>query len=311
MTTSHDVPWAAVLRRTPEERTLRWACDVVGPGTLVLSSRALGGGRSHANHALSLRTGAGVVHDVVIRRWARPNWRETDPDFTVEREAATLELLAAAGLRAPRLIAADATAAACDVPTLMMTLLPGGPPTGGVAAEPALRQLARAAVEIHSVGAPSGRRISPYRPYHDLRAPVPPRHAAAPGDWERAFAVVAAGPPSTAACFIHRDFHPGNTLWRDGTLSAVVDWTNASWGHESVDVAHMRWNLAAAHDLPVADRFLEAYRAERGGGFVHDPYWDLRTLVDLVPDDPVYPLHGEPLRRIERYLSRLLSVLGQ
>ncbi|MGH2744028.1 MAG: phosphotransferase [Thermoleophilaceae bacterium] len=36
---------------------------------------------------------------------------------------------------------------------------------------------------------------------------------------------------------------PGNTLWRSGRLSGVVDWTQASWGPASIDLEWMRWNL--------------------------------------------------------------------
>jgi hypothetical protein len=67
----------------------------------------------------------------------------------------------------------------------------------------------------------------------------------------------------------------------------VVDWTQASWGPPELDVAHMRWNLAADHGQQVADRFLACYRAITGRALGHQPYWDLVSLFDLLLDgDP-------------------------
>lgn len=51
---------------------------------------------------------------------------------------------------------------------------------------------------------------------------------------------------------IHRDYHPENTLCWAGRLTGVVDWTQASYGPPALDVAHMRWNLAADHGRKVA-----------------------------------------------------------
>jgi aminoglycoside phosphotransferase (APT) family kinase protein len=59
---------------------------------------------------------------------------------------------------------------------------------------------------------------------------------------------------------VHRDYHPGNTLWAGGRLAGVVDWTGGSWGPPSADLGHMRVNLAADLGVEVADRFLAAHR---------------------------------------------------
>jgi Phosphotransferase enzyme family len=99
--------------------------------------------------------------------------------------------------------------------------------------------------------------------------------------WRRAFEVAAGPPPDDHACLIHRDDHPANTLWADGRLVGVVDWTGGSWGPPSVDLGHMRVNLARTVGLEVADRFLAAHRALTG--FDHHPYWDVVSAVDCAP----------------------------
>ena len=114
---------------------------------------------------------------------------------------------------------------------------------------------------------------------------------------------VAAGPPpDDRACFIHRDYHPGNTLWSGGRLTGVVDWIGGSWGPHSVDLGHMRVNLAADLGLEVADRFLAAHRALTG--FDHDPWWDVASAVDCAPEMEAY------WRRAEDLVAAALAALG-
>jgi Phosphotransferase enzyme family len=99
----------------------------VGAGGRVVRVRPLASGWL-ANHAVDVADAAGGVHRLVLRRWARPGWEVDDPTLTAAREAAVLELLAATPVPAPRLVAADPDGAACDVPALLLTRLPGRPP---------------------------------------------------------------------------------------------------------------------------------------------------------------------------------------
>jgi aminoglycoside phosphotransferase (APT) family kinase protein len=253
-----------------------------------------------ANHAVDVADAAGAVHRLVLRRWARPGWADEDPDFTAAREAAILELLATTPVPAPALVAADPDAAACDVPALLLARLPGAPPD--LAGDPArlVAGLAAALPPIHAVPGPG-----PAPPYHRFYEPdrlVPPAWSDRPALWERAFAVAAGLPPDGRACFIHRDYHPGNTLWSGGRLTGVVDWVGGSWGPPSVDLGHMRVNLAADLGLSVADRFLAAHRALTG--FDHHPYWDLVSAADVAPDMEPY------WRWVEDLVAAALAELG-
>lgn len=138
-------PW----QRRPPEHTLRWAAEAISSAATVASVRRLALGGWHVNHALTVSDGAGKAHRLVLRRWARPHWAVEDPDLTAAREATVLELLAPTPVPAPRLIAADPDATTCDVPTLLISHLPGHPP--GLPADIAsfLARLAEALPTIH------------------------------------------------------------------------------------------------------------------------------------------------------------------
>ena len=109
-------------------------------------------------------------------------------------------------------------------------------------------------------------------------------------------------PWSRRACLIHRDYHPGNTLWAGGRLVGVVDWIGGSWGPPSVDLGHMRVNLAAELGLAVADRFLAAHRALTG--FDHHPWWDVASAVDVASEAPA------AWRGVEDLVAAALACLG-
>jgi hypothetical protein len=81
------------LRHRSPARALRWAAELVGVGCRVASVRRLTEGGWHANHALTVADRGGRSHRLVLRRWARPEWRIEDSDFTAEREACVLGLL--------------------------------------------------------------------------------------------------------------------------------------------------------------------------------------------------------------------------
>jgi aminoglycoside phosphotransferase (APT) family kinase protein len=274
-----------LLRRRPPAVALGWAAAAFGPGSRVVSVRPLSSAWL-ANHAVEVADAAGAVHPVVLRRWARPGWDEEDPDFTAAREAAILDLLAPTPVPAPALLAADPGATVCDVPALLLALLPGGPPD--LRGDPGrlVEGLAAALPPIHAVAVPRDATGAPVVPgYHRFYEPEtlePPAWSTRPGQWRRAFEVAAGPPPDGHACFIHRDYHPANTLWTGGRLTGVVDWIGGSRGPPSVDLGHMRVNLSADLGLEVADRFLAAHRALTG--FEHHPWWDVASAVDVVAE---------------------------
>jgi Ser/Thr protein kinase RdoA (MazF antagonist) len=304
-----------LLRRRPPATALEWAAAAFGPGSRVVAVRPLASDWL-ANHAVDVADRAGTVHRAVLRRWARPGWDEEDPDFTAAREAAVLDLLAPTPVPAPALVAADPDAAVCDVPALLLTRLPGGPPDLAGDLDRLVEGLAAALPPIHAVAVPGaggagGPGPAPVPDYHRFYEPerlAPPAWSARPGLWARAFEVASGPPPPHRPCLIHRDYHPGNTLWSGARLVGVVDWTGGSWGPPSIDLGHMRLNLVWDRGAEAADRFLAAHHALTG--FEHDPRWDVVAAVDCIPE-PDSPGPPEPwLQRMEDWVAAALAGLG-
>jgi aminoglycoside phosphotransferase (APT) family kinase protein len=272
------------LRRRPPAETLDWARRAIGERSRIVAVETLTGGISHANHALDIADGAGAIHRVVIRRWARADSELTDPEYTPAQEVATYGLLARSAVPAPRLIAADIRGEDCDVPAILVTRLEG---TAGSESQdlPSFAvELATLLPLVHDVDPAAARSIvPPYRPYYLESELRPPPWGSRRAVWERAIEISTGPEPEGPARFIHRDYHPENTVWSGGRLVGIVDWTSASWGPPPIDVGHMRANLAADIGVAAADAFLTAYRSLQGS-FEYDPFWDIRAVVDFISD---------------------------
>lgn len=116
------------LLRLPPREAVEWVRRSVDRGGRVLSIEPLVGGMSHGNHLIRVET-ARSTHDVVLRRWVRPDWHETDPEFSPAQEAATYGLLASSSASAPCLLATDTEPRECDVPAILLTRMLGTRPT--------------------------------------------------------------------------------------------------------------------------------------------------------------------------------------
>lgn len=288
--------------------TLRWVEECLGPGSQVKMVRPLVGGLTHINHALLAESRSGTVHRLVLRRWASVTWPDIDIELSPEREIAALTLLTGCEIPTPSLVAADPSGAHCEMSTLLITRLLGHPPRPAREELPEyLIQLAAGLLSVHAIGGAST--MPPYRPHNHLDVRLAPLSARRPGLWERAFDVAAGPAPGATPHFIHRDYQPDNTLWAYGRLTGIVDWSGASYGPVAVDVAHMRTMLTLRYDLSVADRFLGAFDQVRGG-YRHNPYWDLRAVLDLLPEQPGRPFTPAEMTALEGVLERALSELG-
>jgi aminoglycoside phosphotransferase (APT) family kinase protein len=278
------------LRGPVPTAALTWAAAAIGSGARVRQSQALAGGASSAVHGLSVEEAGGRTHELVLRRFVRLEWLAEEPDLA-EREATALRLLSRAGLPTPRLVAVDPDGATVGAPAVLMTRLPGHIEWDPPVVEEFLRALVEPLPAIHATAIPAGVSVPDYRPYRleMHRAPV---WASRPDVWLRAIEVVQGPVPEGERAFIHRDYHPGNVLWRAGQVSGLVDWVNASVGSPWADVGHFRVNIASELGQEAADGFLARYRIVSGRSDEYNPYWDISAAIGGI--DETADAHPSP-----------------
>lgn len=82
-------------------------------------------------------------------------------------------------------------------------------------------------------------------------------------------------PQRNALALLHGDFWPGNVLWKDGQLAAIIDWEDAALGDPLADVANSRLEILWAFGGDAMQRFTQQYQSITAIDFTYLPYWDL------------------------------------
>ncbi|MEU3557600.1 phosphotransferase family protein [Streptomyces fragilis] len=310
-------------------RTRAWVERCLPRGHRIRAATRLRGGWTAQMRRLEVE-GDGRSYSLVLRSFVKPFFARHAPGL-LTREADILRLLAGTGVPAARLVAVDATAEHCDHPSLLMSLLPGSLRVDDDEEADVARRselLARQLAAVHRVRVTEERRPRVYQAWADPESVRLPGNPGSPEVWRRAVEVIRRPAPDHWACFLHRDFHPGNVLYSgEGDrlrISGVVDWVETSWGPPDLDVAHCSTALALLHGvgpgMALADRYVAAggVLAERPGDHL---YWRVLDALGFAPDAekvavPWRELGREDLtpavltRRLEQYLEALLERYG-
>ncbi|MDX3540644.1 aminoglycoside phosphotransferase family protein [Streptomyces sp. MB09-01] len=272
--------------------------------------------------------GEGEPYSLVLRSFVKPFYVKHAPGL-LTREADTLRFLADTAVPAPRLHGVDATAATCDHPSLLMSMLPGSPRLDAHDIEGKARLLARQLQIIHSLPVPEASRPRTYEAWTSPERVQLPENPNRPEVWQRALDVIRRPPPAYQPCFLHRDFHPGNVLFtQEGTtltITGVVDWVETSWGPADLDIAHCSTTLALLHGTP-AGMQLAAHYTAAGGTLTSNAtdhlYWRVLDALAFAPNaqkiaEPWRQLGRKDLtptlltHRLENYLHTLLRTFNQ
>jgi aminoglycoside phosphotransferase (APT) family kinase protein len=294
-----DEPTRRLLRSRPPRQALAWAgARLGGP---VTSARPLRGGMSSAVHLVTVRRADGRPDQAVLRRYVRPDPDEPDPAAC---EARALRLAGAADVPTPALLAVDPDGTQAGVPALLMSRLPGRVDWWPSDLDRWLGRLAGLLPRIHGTPLPPGGAVPRFAPYRQENY-RPPGWARYPRVWERAVEISRDPAPDLPAVLLHRDFHPGNVLWRYGRVSGVVDWSGACSGPAAADVAHCRLNLLTM-GAEVASRFTACW--EREAGAAYHPWGDVVTVVGFLDD--LHDDWGSERFLVEDMLARAIAELG-
>jgi aminoglycoside phosphotransferase (APT) family kinase protein len=294
-----------LLRSRPPRQELAWAADRLGGP--VISARALRGGMSSAVHLLTTQHPGGQRRQAVLRRYVRPELNEEEPD-AAGREARALRVASRAGVPTPALLAVDPAGTGAGVPAVLMSRLPGRVDWWPSDKERWLRHLAEIPPVIHAAPLPPAGGLRAFAP-HPQASYQPPGWARYPHVWERAAQIshqpLSHQPPPRLPSVLHRDFHPGNVLWRRGAVSGVIDWPDACTGPAVADVAHCRVNLLD-FGAEAAQRFTVLW--QRAAGATYHPWADVITITGFLDD--LRDDEGPGRLLIEDMLARAVAELG-
>jgi aminoglycoside phosphotransferase (APT) family kinase protein len=89
-------------------------------------------------------------------------------------------------------------------------------------------------------------------------------------------------PQQNVSALLHGDYWPGNVLWQDRQLMAVIDWEDAALGDPLADFAISRLDSLWIFGLPAFNSFTQHYQSLLDIDYTHLPYWDLCAALRLV-----------------------------
>lgn len=231
--------------------------EEIYPQSKLLRYWTLQGGVSAQVTALEIEQPDGQQKRLVVRQHGAADLAQ-NPNIAVD-EFTLLHHLKSAGLPVPTPYFADNV---CIVVEFI---------DGATEFTPDVHQLAAQLVRIHSV------EPLPFLPSKTLNPrPAVMDEALDEGRIRDVLDSVWPLPQVNKPVLLHGDYWPGNVMWKDGRIAAVIDWEDAAVGDPLMDVANARLELLWAAGVEAMETFTAHYQQLMPDlDFTHLPYWDL------------------------------------
>ncbi len=255
------------------------------PHARLKRHHSLPGGYSADVTVLELETGNGTRRKLIHRLHGPVDLRQ-NPNVA-SHEFRVLQLTHAAGLATPEPVYLDATDPLFPTPSLVVEYVEGV--TDLKPEDPAdyVRQMAGELARIHRMDT-AGRDLDFLLKLEDdcVEALGRQRDPADVSDDERALLGQLVPfwplPRKNTPVVLHGDYWPGNTLWKDGRLTAIIDWEDARRGDPLFDVSNARFEILMLFGPEIMNAFTRRYESLNPVDFGCLPWWDLYTALRVV-----------------------------
>ena len=279
----------------------------ISPGSSVISTRKLRGGLGCRMDVVEFAKPGDTPQQVVTRLY----WEHTDPNRASpnRREAEVLQLLEKNGVPAPT-VSLDPviTSDIFGKNAIALNYLDGGPGLKPSDPHDWAGQLATALARVHNITVPESLLDLKSDHSHYIQtwcdADEPPekftKHPLGVELWQ-AMRYLWPHVDKSAKQLIHTDFWPGNTIWNDEELIAIVDWEWPFIGEPTQDVAYFLVD-AQYFGMEVEQAFLEVYQRESKHTVKDLDFWKM-TAVSMPMPDPGHWAQGYAELGIRTYTA--------
>jgi aminoglycoside phosphotransferase (APT) family kinase protein len=269
---------------SPSEETIRALLQEIAPGSTVLAIGPLPGSYSNFTHLVDARSADGSDFRIVVRRYKV--FGSYDRGEKARREFRTFELLQRHGIPSPQPLYLDEQGAVLGIPGIVTSYVSGkqiespSDPVGWA------RALAVMLARIHALPCDTAAKSflldADSEATWFLRSGAVPDYMAAHPDGAAVWQMVHDLSPhrqQVQPTLVHIDYWPGNVLWDQGQIVAIVDWEEAAFGDPGIDVAYCRMEMFLSGMGRVADEFLSTYETERGQPIANLGFWELAAAA--------------------------------
>ena len=257
----------------------------IAPQSKVRRTWPLQGGISATMTALEIEHPNGKISKVIVRQPSAGTLQQTPQ--AAANEFKLLEIMRLLGLATPVPFYLDPSGAIFATPYLVIEYIEGKPEFAPVNVTDYTCQLATHLAKIHQVdGAQPELAFLPQQGKDFVETSDRLSTAADQAlavDYIRA--ILRAHWPTThwnAPALLHGDFWPGNVLWQDEQLVAVIDWEDAKVGEPLTDFAISRLDILCLLGVDAMQAFSQHYQSLLPIDTTNLPYWDLCAALRLV-----------------------------
>ena len=266
------------MRDAKEDKQFAQVVQKVAPQSRLLRIWKLTGGISAQMTVLEIEQPDGSTKTMIVRQHAKEDLKG-NPQIAAD-EFKLLHLLHSVGLAVPIPYALDQSGEIFSSPYLVLEYIEGQPQFALSHVPDLLLQCARHLSKIHHITC-STLDLSFLPRQERLCAkivrerPTIMDDSLDEGRIRETLEAVWPFAPHHPSVLLHGDFWPGNLLWKDGKLVAIVDWEDARVGDPLADVATTRLEILWAFGIDAMHHFTHLYQSMTSIDFTHLPYWDL------------------------------------
>jgi aminoglycoside phosphotransferase (APT) family kinase protein len=273
------------MSATNEAQRFAQLVQAIRPNSKLLRTWPLTGGISAQMNAFAFERPDGQIGRMVLRRPGATALKQNPQAAAVEFKL--LQTTQALGLATPAPLLLDQSGKIFPTPFLVIEYVEGKTDYNPADLPAFTRQMATHLANIHRVAdTPVDLSFLPIRvaTFAETFGPQPSTADQSFAE-ERIRLTLAQVWPITQrnmATLLHGDFWPGNLLWQDETLVAVIDWEDARVGDPLMDLAISRLDLLWIFGVEAFESFTRHYQSLMALDYTNLPYWDLYAALRLV-----------------------------
>jgi aminoglycoside phosphotransferase (APT) family kinase protein len=247
----------------------------LSPGSRLLRAWPLKGGISARMTVIEMQQPDGRERRLVIRQPGEATLQR-NPGAAAD-EFKLLQILTGAGLPAPTPHYLDESGEILSTPYLVIQYIEGEPVLAPADLDDFVRQMAAELARVHTFRGPWA--DLSFLPEQSVKAArtFAARCARLDGcsDGEQVREILEPVwplPQTDEPVLLHGDFWPGNVIWREGRVAAVIDWEAAKRGDPLSDIANARLDILWAFGVDAMQEFTAHYAAMTSADLATLPY---------------------------------------
>jgi aminoglycoside phosphotransferase (APT) family kinase protein len=250
----------------------------IEPQGRLLRRWELKGGVSAQVTVLEIERPEGIIKKVVVRRHGEADL-EQNPHIAAD-EFKLLTIVRAAGIPAPTPCFFDQSGTILRTPYIVLEYVEGETDFAPADLDDFVRHFTTQLARIHKVdgASPDISFLPNLEDSYAEKFKFRPEKLDESLDEGRIRDVLEAAwplPRRNDPVLLHGDYWPGNILWKDGRIAAIIDWEDARLGDPLADLGNSRLEVLWAFGIDAMNSFDYHYKSQAAIDYSNLPYWDL------------------------------------